>query len=46
MKPRFVVRWKPWLWILLAAGMGAAVIDAWLAPQNVASWLLLSAFCS
>ena len=46
MRPRIVARLKPWFWSLFLAALCAAVFRFWLAPQNVASWLMISAFCT
>ena len=46
MKTRLVGRWKTWLWASLLAAACALVFAAWLAPQNVASWPVLSSFCT
>ena len=46
MKTRLVARCKPWLRASLLAAACALVFAAWLAPQNVTSWLLLSSFCT
>lgn len=37
---------RPWWRYGLAVAACAAVFRAWLDPQHVASWLLLSVFCS
>lgn len=46
MKPRFVVRWRAWLLAALFAAACAVVLTAWLEPQHIASWLMLSSFCN
>lgn len=46
MRPRIAARLKLWLRLLLMAALFVAVFRFWLAPENVASWLLLSAFCT
>jgi hypothetical protein len=46
MKPRFAVLWRSWLPAALLAVACAAVISAWLEPQNIVSWLMLSSFCT
>jgi len=50
MKAQRLARWGRWLLPFLAPGLllalCAAVFSAWLSPQNVAAWLMLSSFCS
>jgi hypothetical protein len=38
---------RPWTWIAagVLAAAGAALLPAWLAPENVADWTRLATFC-
>lgn len=50
MKAQRLAHWGRWLRPCLAPSLllalCAAVFGAWLLPQNVAAWLMLSSFCS
>jgi len=46
MRRRAAVPWRTWLPILPLLVACISVFDAWLAPRNIASWLLLLSFCS
>ena len=46
MKAQQLARWGRWLAPCLLLALCAAVFSAWLSPQNVAAWLMLSSFCS
>ncbi len=46
MRWRVAVRWKTCLSVLLFLAACLSVFEAWLAPENIASWLLLQSFCS
>lgn len=46
MRWRVAVRWKACLSVLLLLAACLSVFEAWLAPGNIASWLLLQSFCS